>query len=104
MEYSERAARLAAFGPLPSSHPVFDKVADKIGLLSTGLARDISKFYNVVTGMRIVISNISSDRFKSLPDEVQVRMIEEVGKIIAKNIIPATSMVNRLDQIVRQKI
>ena len=102
MEYPERVRALAAFGPLPSSHPVFDKVADKIGLLSTGLARDISKFYNVVTGMRLLISNISSDRFKNLSNDMQVRMIEEVIKMVEKHIIPATTMVDQLDRTARR--
>ena len=104
MEYSHRGRQLAAFGSPPSSHPVFDKVADKIGLLSTSLARDISKFYNVVTGIRLLISNMSSDGFKSLSDDVQVSMIEEVIKMIEKHIIPATTMVDQLDRTARQNL
>src|ERR1700722_9958925 len=59
----DRLAGLSAFGPLPNSHPVFDRVADRIGLLSVDIALQISKFYNVVTGFRLLASGVSTERF-----------------------------------------
>jgi hypothetical protein len=48
-----RLVWLRTIPPLPSAHPVFDKVAEKIGQLPHAEAYAISRFYNVITGMRL---------------------------------------------------
>lgn len=63
LDRETRVKALRAMPATPTSHPVFDKVAHKIGLLSADEAREISAFYNMVTGFRIHASNLSSDKF-----------------------------------------
>jgi hypothetical protein len=98
----DRLTRLSAFGPLPNSHPVFDKVADRIGLLSIDVALQISKFYNVVTGFRLPASGASTDRFMNLPDGVQISQLEFVAAGIEKYILGGVTLTNQLKAIARQ--
>ena len=53
LDRPSRIRKLAAFPPLPTGHPVYDKLADKVGLLPPDLTREISRLYNVVTGIRV---------------------------------------------------
>ena len=59
-----RVGRLRSLPALPTTHPVFDKVAEKLGTLPHAAAYGVSRFYNVVTGnapfiVRHVIIRIS---------------------------------------------
>ena len=98
----ERLRGLMVFGELPKGHPVFDRVADKIGLISVDVAFELSKIYNVVTSMRLMISQFSSDRFITLSDEQQAEMITPVADGIETYLIPAGALVVRLQQISHQ--
>jgi hypothetical protein len=99
---AERIIKLSAFGPLPSSHPVFDKVADRIGLLSVDIALDISKFYNVVTGFRLLATGASTERFLNLPDEIQTAQLEFVAAGIEKYILGSATLTAQLEAMARQ--
>ena len=43
-------ARLRSFSQLPFAHPVFNAVADRLGLLPAKLCEEVATFYTVVTG------------------------------------------------------
>src|ERR1700722_7697699 len=57
--YDERVVRLRGLFNLPSGHPVFDRLADKIGSLSPEAARGVSEAYNIITGARLLLVSIS---------------------------------------------
>jgi hypothetical protein len=97
-----RLVALSAFGPLPQTHPVFDKVADKIGLLSIDIALEISKFYNVVTGMRLLASGLSTERFMNLPDNMQTAQLGFCLSALEKHFPAGAKLADRLEVIARQ--
>ena len=77
-----RAAMLKAIPSLPTNHPVFDAVAGKIGHLTPDQARGVSRIYNVVTGMRLLMAGMSSDSFAALPENIQNFNLEYIAKSI----------------------
>lgn len=93
---------LSAFGPLPQTHPVFDKVADKIGLLSIDIALEISKFYNVVTGLRLLASGFSTERFMNLPDKMQTGQLEFCLAALDRHFPAGAVLADRLEVISRE--
>jgi hypothetical protein len=94
-----RRRRLRCMLKTPTGHPVFDKVADKIGLLPASEALDVSSIYNVVTGMRIIISSLSSDEIANADDEVQVAILGKIADTIEQNYPVAQNLVERLKRI-----
>ncbi|HEX3974255.1 MAG TPA: hypothetical protein VHX19_23180 [Stellaceae bacterium] len=98
-EYALRKQRLRSLPKTPVGHPVFDKVADKIGLLPTTESLDVSSIYNVVSGFRIIISNLSSDQIADAEDVVQSAMIIRVAETIEKYSPSARDLVDRLKRI-----
>jgi len=79
-----RQRGLRSMAPPPNSHPVFDKVADKIGLLDVRDAVEVSEVYNVVTGMRLHIANLSTDAFLAAPDEGHIALLNIIASAIEK--------------------
>ncbi len=77
-----RAAMLKAIPPLPTNHPIFDAVAGKIGHLTPDQAKGVSRIYNVVTGMRLLMAGMSSDAFAALPENIQSFQLEYIAKLI----------------------
>jgi hypothetical protein len=92
----DRLSGLRVFGQLPASHPVFDRVADRIGLLSVETAFELSKLYNSVSRLRLIMSELSSDRFIALLDDQQIEIIEQLVVGIEEHIMPAQSLVDHL--------
>ena len=93
---AERRSRLAGFPPLPTGHPVFDALASKVGLLPPELAKGVSGFYNKITGLRLLMGNVSSDRFLDADDAIQVGCLEEVARIVEVGLAPAQTLVDAL--------
>jgi len=77
-----RAAMLKAIPSLPTNHPVFDAVAGKLGHLTPEQAKGVSRIYNVVTGMRLLMAGMSSDAFAALPENLQTFNLEYIAKSI----------------------
>ncbi len=103
----DRAGRIAMFRAvpnLPTSHPVFDKVADKIGLLPIAEAYGISRIYNVVTGMRLLISGMSSQGFIDASDHIQVHRMIFVSDTMEREVAAARALVARLKRVSRQNL
>ncbi|HXZ00451.1 MAG TPA: hypothetical protein VEI03_10650 [Stellaceae bacterium] len=97
----DREQRLKALRAMPSpppTHPVFDKVAHKIGLLSADEAREISAFYNIVTGFRIHVSNFSTDKFLEAPDQMHVGILNFLAQAVEDEAPKAAQLVARLRQ------
>ena len=99
MAYEMRCARLRSMGKLPSGHPVFDKVADKVGLLPTTEAFDVSKTYNIITGLRILVSDLSSDEIVSADSAAQQGRLLVIADILTEHHQPMCDLVTRLKQI-----
>lgn len=87
----------------PIGHPVFDKIADKLGLLPIAEARDVSQIYNVVTGMRIFLAGFSSKEFLEADDEYQVGFINHVADEIEKYHPIAEALIVRLTKVSDRK-
>jgi hypothetical protein len=102
-DHATRRRRLRSMLKTPTGHPVFDKVADKIGLLPAAEALDISAIYNVVTGMRIFMSSLSSDEFANADDEVQVAILGKIADTIEQYHPFALDLVERLKRISAQR-
>jgi hypothetical protein len=102
-DHATRRRRLRSMPKrLPDTHPVFDKVADKIGLLPVAEALDVSSIYNVVTGVRLMISWLSTDEFAGADDEVQIAVLDRIADGIEQNYQPALDLVERLKGISSQ--
>jgi hypothetical protein len=103
LEAATRRRRLEFVPRPPTGHPVFDKVADRIGLLPAAEALDVSSTYNVVSGMRILISSLSSADFLPADDQVQIAMLQAIARGIDEHIGPAQDLVGRLKRISEQR-
>lgn len=86
----------------PSGHPVFDKVADKIGLLPAAEAEEISSFYNVITGFRVLVSGLSDDRFVTADGEVQIALLNTIADKICEETTNVPELIDRLREISTQ--
>lgn len=98
----ELKARLAAFPELPNSHPVFDKISEKLGRLPVQEIVDISAAYNVVTGMRLHIKKWPSEEFLRADRFYQIAVFEAVADAVERQAGPASNLINRLEWIARQ--
>lgn len=95
----ERQANLAALPVLPTGHPAYDKLADKIGLLPPELTQAVSGFYNAVTGLRLLGNHLSSKPFLEASDKFQMEYISSIAKGIDDYIAPAQRTVIHLEKI-----
>jgi hypothetical protein len=95
LDRETRCRRLAAtFGSLPNTHPIFDKVAGNLGVLPVHAVRQISEFYNFVTGYRLLLTNLSSDKFLESDDDHQFNMLKILAKGIEEQVEPINKLVN----------
>jgi len=100
--YEQRVISLRGLFSLPSGHPVFDRVADKIGGLSPEAARGISEAYNIITCARLLLGSLSSESFLSAPDQVQVIRITVMAEMFTKEIEGMRRTIALLDHLSRQ--
>jgi hypothetical protein len=99
LDRESRVRKLAAFPPLPTGHPAYDKLADKVGLLPPHLAREISRIYNVVTGARLIIMHFRTPEFQAADEEYQKGLIEQVALAMDAHVPPAREAVRQLEAI-----
>jgi hypothetical protein len=83
----------------PEGHPVFDKVAGKIGLLPVAEALDVSAIYNIVSGMRIILSGLSTEKFVAADAEMQIANLNYIADTFEQQHQPAQDLVRRLTGI-----
>lgn len=102
MDHETRRRRLRSMLKPPSGHPVFDKVADRIGLLPVTAAENVSSIYNVVTGLRIAVSSLSSSEVTEADDEVQIAILNRIADGLEQNHLPAQNLVRQLGEISQQ--
>lgn len=93
MDPALRAARLRAINPVPTGHPVFDKMSDKIGSLEESDIFGISLIYNVVTGFRLVIMHMSTEAFGQTDAEHQKAVILFAAKAIEDHLPIAQQLI-----------
>lgn len=96
MGHADRVKALRAMAVPPIGHPVFDKVAHRIGLLSAQNALEVSAFYNVATGFRLHMANMSSDKFLEGPEAMQVTTLQYLAKAIEDEAPKVLLLVERL--------
>jgi hypothetical protein len=94
----------AAQTELPTTHPVFDKAADQIGLLPHAEAEDISRVYNIVTGFRLLLSSMSSPGFLAAGEAVQKSRINFMLEALEREEPKALDLVVRLKRIAQQSV
>lgn len=100
--YDERVIRLRSQPSLPSGHPVFDRIADKIGSLSPEAARGVSEAYNIITSGRLLLTFMSSDKFLEAPDQLQVNHINFMADMFGQEIEGMRRTIALLDRLSRQ--
>lgn len=98
----QRVALFRTFPPLPTTHPVFDKIADRIGFLSTRDARDVSRVYNVVTGFRLMVTSLGSPAFTDASDEWQLIRLNKFIELMENELPIANALVGRLKGVAKQ--
>jgi hypothetical protein len=101
-ERSPRQKSFRGMARVPSTHPVFDKISEKIGILSVKDAMDISKFYNVITGLRLHINNFSSETFIDAEDAYQIGILIFIASGLEEHIATAGELVDRLRKTANQ--
>lgn len=99
LDRETRVRKLAAFPPIPTGHPVYDKLADKVGLLPPHLTREISRIYNVVNGTRLLIGHFRTAEFLAADDDYQRGLIEQVAVAMDVHVPPAREAVRQLEEI-----
>lgn len=104
LDREKRRACLRAIPTLPTTHPVFDKVADRLGLLPYAEAFGVSRIYNAVTGLRLVLAGMSSEPFLEADDDLQRNRIEFVAAALEREGRFARDLVRRLRCISGQGI
>lgn len=102
MPAEARRAALAMFPQLPSGHPVFDKSLDRLGLLEPGVVRDVSAFYNAITGMRLLCAHVGSERFAKADDALQANFLCAMAAGIEEHVTPARATATSLEAIWRR--
>ena len=103
LDLDTRQKRLRALHHPPNGHPVFEKVADKIGVLDVQDATDISATYNVVSSVRLMLVNMTSESFSAAPDDFQKAMIEAVAATVEKYGARGKSLIDRLKTVSAEK-
>jgi hypothetical protein len=102
--YDERIIRLRGLFSLPSGHPVFERVADKIGSLSPDAARGMSEASNIIAGARLMLTVMSSESFLQASDEVQVTRITAMADMFTREIDGMRRAVILLERLSRQSV
>jgi hypothetical protein len=102
IDYPTRCQRLRAFPKSVEGHPVFDKVAEKIGLLPATEALDVSMIYNIVTGMRTVLGNLSTTEFADGDDAMQIATLSYIADTLDQRHQPTQDLIRRLRRIAEE--
>ncbi len=98
----ERLGVIGAFPALPTSHPVFDRLADKIGSLPHGNAEGVSRIYTVVTGVRLTLSSMSSQGFLNASDVIQQGRLSFIADTIEREGPKARDLIASLRRVSEQ--
>jgi hypothetical protein len=96
-DYDKRRQYLRAVPRSSEGHPVFDKVADKIGLLPAAVAEDVSAIYTAITVMRSAFSYLAD-----IDDKDQSDFLVSLATRIEEGIPDAHHLVTRLQRISRR--
>ena len=81
--FEERQKCLTGNFSLPSGHPVFDQVADKIGILTPQAAQGVSEAYNIFTLVRLALILIGSETFLHVPDTPSGGLYDNDGRHVS---------------------
>lgn len=95
----ELNARLRGFSQLPFAHPVFNAVADRLGLLPAKLCEEVATFYTVVTGVRGIMATFPTDEFAKTTQEVKRDLLIRVAESTERHIHPVGITLEWLNQI-----
>ena len=63
----------------------------------------MSRFYNVVTGFRILIAHLSSEKFFKADDTYQKAFLERIATSIEKELPLAHALVKSLEEVSRDR-
>jgi hypothetical protein len=99
LDPATRRVRLRAMPKPPAGHPVFDKLADRIGLLPAAEAREVSVLYNLVTGLRTTLSALSTQEMADADDAMQIALVNFMANALDRYHPRALKLVERLEGI-----
>lgn len=99
LDRAQRCRVLRAMPQLPGGHPVFDKVAEKIGLLPTAEASEVSSIYNVVSGLRVLLAGLSTPGMVEADCETQRGRLHFLADGLVQHAPRARLLVERLERI-----
>jgi hypothetical protein len=101
----ERSVRMSRFRALPkptAGFPVFDKIADKIGLLTPQEAAGVSAMYSLITAFRTHTGNLSSESFLASDDAYHTVILTILADMIDDNLPKAKELLEQLDKTANQ--
>ncbi|HEV2549829.1 MAG TPA: hypothetical protein VGU20_21125 [Stellaceae bacterium] len=101
---NERVRGLSSMMAPPSGHPVFDKLAGQLGRLSPARACEVSRFYNVATGLRLLLAHLSSPKFLEADDRIQQATLEYLAAGHDKYVPLARALVTELEDVARESV
>ena len=102
LDREQRLDWLRTYPPLPTSHPVFDKVVEKTGIFPFRVARGVSRTYNLVTGIRLLLSSMTTPGFLEASDAVQQGRLIVVAEALGHEGPAARDLIAMLHYISQQ--
>jgi len=94
---ADRQDWLRSFPVPPTGHPVFDKVSDRLCLMSPDNVQRASEAYNLVTGMRVLLAGLALPGFLEASDGQQAERLTTMATILNKEMVRLPGTVARLD-------
>ena len=99
---TDRQDWLRSFPAPPTGHPVFDKVSDRVCLLSPDNVQRVSEAYNLVTGMRVLLAGLAMTGFVEASDGLQTTRLTTMATMLDKEMPKLPGTVARLETASRR--
>lgn len=94
---ADRQDWLRSFPAPPTGHPVFDRVSDRLSLLSPDNVQRTSEAYNLVTGMRLLLAGLALPGFVEASDSLQTARLTTMATMLDKEMLRFPGTVARLE-------
>jgi hypothetical protein len=101
--HEERNKILQATSKVAGGSPVFEKIADKVGLLPVNEAADVCRIYGYIRGLNLNMDRFTSADFAKIDDRMQMAAIKAAVKNLQENYPLSQDLVARLTVIAKQE-
>ena len=98
----DRQDWLRSFTAPPTGHPVFDKISDRVCLLSPDSVKRISEAYNLVTSMRVLLTGLATPGFIEASDGMQTARLIAMATMLDKEMTHLPGTIARLETASRR--